>query len=122
MVRPVLLILVSITLGLVGLLLWKSALTDVGGFELGSAGAAQQFFRLLGRWKFWLGVLVLLGVVFISLDLWSNEELSQVVPLYSLSYVFLALIGKFYLDENVTPGRWAGIAAIVAGVTLLVRS
>ncbi len=122
MARPILLILASIALGLVGLLLWKSALTAVGGFELGGAGAAHQLVRLLGRWQFWLGVVVFLGVVAISLDLWSNEELSQVVPLYSLSYVFIALIGKYHLGEDVTLGRWAGIIAIVAGVTLLVRA
>jgi drug/metabolite transporter (DMT)-like permease len=121
MLRPVLLILTSIALGLVGLLLWRGALDAIGGFELGGAGAGHQLVRLIGRWQFWVGVVVFLGVVVISLDLWSNEELSQVIPLYSLSYVFVALIGKYRLGEDVTATRWAGIVAIVAGVTLLIR-
>lgn len=122
MVRPVILILISITFGLIGLLLWRSALTDVGGFRLETASIGPQLAKLLATWKFWLGALTFVGIVLISLDLWANEELSQVIPLYSLSYVALALIGHFFLGEDVGPQRWAGILAIVAGVVLLVRS
>lgn len=122
MFRAVALILLSITLGIAALLLWKSALTDIGGFELTGGSASRQFLRLFGQWKFWLGILPLVGVVLISLDLWSNEDLSQVVPLYSLSYVVIALIGKLYLGEEVTTLRWVGIGAVLAGVFLIVRS
>lgn len=122
MFRAVALILLSIALGLSALLLWKSALTEIGGFDLTGGNAWRQFVRIFGEWKFWLGALPLVGVVLISLDLWSNEDLSQVVPLYSLSYVAIALIGKFFLDEEVTPQRWIGIGAVLSGVFLIVRS
>ena len=122
MVRAVVLILVSVALGIAALLLWKSALNEIGGFELTGEGAWRQFFKIFGQWQFWLGVLPLVGVVLISLDLWSNEDLSQVVPLYSLSYVAIALIGKFFLGEEVTPQRWIGIGAVLSGVFLIVRS
>lgn len=122
MSRAVILILVSITLGLAALLLWKSALNAIGGFELTGERPWTQFLRIFGQWKFWLGALPLVGVVLISLDLWSNEDLSQVVPLYSLSYVAIALIGKFFLDEDVSPQRWIGIGAVLSGVFLIVRS
>ena len=121
MVRAVILILVSIALGISALLLWKSALNEIGGFELGE-GTWKQFVAILGEWRFWLGIPPLVGVVLISLDLWSNEDLSQVVPLYSLSYVAIALIGRLFLDEEVTPQRWVGIGAVLAGVFLIVRS
>ena len=44
------------------------------------------------------------------------------MPLYSLSYVLIALIGQFFLNEEVTMQRWIGILAVLAGVVLLLRS
>jgi transporter family protein len=58
----------------------------------------------------------------VSLDLYGSQELSKVVPLYSLSYVLIALIGQLFLGERVTLTRWIGIVTIVAGVVLLLRS
>ena len=73
---------------------------------------------IAGSWKFWIGGFLLLGVVLISLELYGNEELSRIVPMYSLSYVVLALVGKFFLGEQVGPLRWAGIVVILAGVAM----
>jgi uncharacterized membrane protein len=66
-------------------------------------------------------VLILI-ILLISLELYGSEELSRVVPLYSLSYVLIALIGQFFLGEDVTLQRWVGIVTIVAGVVVLLRS
>lgn len=122
MTRVVVLVLISITLGLAALLLIRSALSDVGGFALEVGSAGRQLGRLAGTWKFWLGGVLLFGVLLISLELYGNEQLSQVVPLYSISYVAIALIGKYFLDEQVTTTRWIGIAAIIVGVSLVARS
>ncbi|MDF1596981.1 MAG: hypothetical protein P1T08_12955 [Acidimicrobiia bacterium] len=122
MLRPIALILISISLGVVALLLWRAALVEVGGFQLEFSTAGSQLLKLVARWRFWLGVVLLFGVVLISLELYGNEELSRIVPLYSMSYVIIALVGKFYLNENVTATRWVGIAAIMSGVFILVRS
>jgi len=116
------LILISITLGILALLLWRSALADIGGFQLEMATGGRQLLKLVADWRFWVGVVLLLGVVLISLELYGNEELSRIVPLYSMSYVIIALVGKFYLGEDVTAVRWAGIAAIIVGVFILARS
>ena len=122
MTRPIILVLISIALGISGLLLWKSALTDIGGFELSTQVAARQLGRLVATAKFWLGVLVLMGVVVINLELYSSEELSQIIPMYSMSYVLIALIGRFWLGEDVSTIRWAGIVAILTGVGILART
>jgi len=119
--RPLMLVLASMACGLTALYLFRSALLDVGGFRLTAPTAFQQFARLLGEWRFWAGGVLLIAVLLISLDLW-NEELSKVVPLYSLSYVIIAVVGKLFLDEHVSLIRWVGIVAIVGGVLLLQRS
>jgi drug/metabolite transporter (DMT)-like permease len=121
MTRALLLVLTAIALGLGGLYLVRSALVEVGGFSVLSGGPPRQLLRLMAHWRFWLGGLLVAGVLLISLDLYGSEELSRVVPLYSLSYVLIALIGQLFLGERVTVQRWAGILTIVCGVVVLLR-
>ena len=120
--RAFLLVLAAIVLGLAGLYLVRAALVDVGGFTLGSASAIPHLADLALEWRFWAGGALIAIILLISLELYGSEELSKVVPLYSLSYVLIALIGQFFLGEDVTLVRWAGIVTIVTGVVVLLRS
>jgi drug/metabolite transporter (DMT)-like permease len=120
--RPLVLVLVSIGCGLGALYLVRAALVDIGGFRIDPSTAFAQFGRLLGDWRFWGGAVLLVAVMTISLELYGSEELSKVVPLYSMSYVIIALVGQLFLHEDVSPTRWLGVFAIVAGVVVLQRS
>jgi drug/metabolite transporter (DMT)-like permease len=120
--RAFLLVLTAIVLGLAGLYLVRAALVDVGGFRLGSRSAVRQLGELALEWRFWVGGALIFSILLISLELYGSEELSKVVPLYSLSYVAIAVIGQLFLGEHVTLERWLGIAAIVVGVVVLLRS
>lgn len=122
MTRALVLVLTSIACGLGGTYLVRAALVDVGGFRLGSATATRRLRQLASQRRFWAGGALLAIVLLVSLDLYGSQELSQVVPLYSLSYVLIALIGQLFLGERVTLLRWIGILTIVAGVVLLLRS
>jgi drug/metabolite transporter (DMT)-like permease len=120
--RPFLLVLTAITLGLIGLYLVRAALVEAGGFRLGSAGEIHHLAKLAVNWRFWAGAALIFIILLISLELYGSEELSKVVPLYSLSYVVIALIGQLFLGEHVAPLRWAGILTVVVGVVLVLRS
>jgi drug/metabolite transporter (DMT)-like permease len=120
--RAFVLLMASIAFGLGGLYLVRAGLADTGGFTLASTSAPHELLRLMEEWRFLAGGLLLLVVLLISVELWGCKELSKVVPLYSLSYVVIALIGQLFLDERVTLQRWIGIAAIVTGVVLVLRS
>jgi uncharacterized membrane protein len=120
--RAFLLVIVAIGFGLGGLCLVRVALLDAGGFTLGSSSAVDNLPRLATDWRFLAGGTLIVVVLLISLELYASDELSKIVPLYSLSYVLVALIGQAFLDERVTLQRWIGIAAIVAGVVVVVRS
>ena len=63
-----------------------------------------------------LGILFLLGFFASYMTALSWADLTYVLPATSLGYVFLALIAKFFLHEQVSPMRWVGIALISAGV------
>ena len=69
MVRSIVLILIAIGLGIGGLLLWRSAIEDAGGFRLGLDVMWKQLAAIAGSWKFWVGGFLLLGVVLVSLEL-----------------------------------------------------
>ncbi len=120
--RAFVLVLLAIAFGLAGLYLVRAALVDVGGFTLGSADALGHLPHLATDWRFLIGGVLILVILLISLELYGSRELSKVVPLYSLSYVLIALIGQLFLGERVTLRRWIGILTIVAGVLVLLQS
>jgi drug/metabolite transporter (DMT)-like permease len=66
-----------------------------------------------------LGVLLLIIWQLSRMALLSWADLSYVLPVTSIGYVVVALIGKVLLHESITGRRWAGIALIVAGVALV---
>jgi drug/metabolite transporter (DMT)-like permease len=68
----------------------------------------------------WAGVGLMATAFFSLLAVLSRENVSLVVPVTALSYGAGALGGKFFLGEQVTPRRWAGVLLVCAGVALVV--
>jgi drug/metabolite transporter (DMT)-like permease len=66
-----------------------------------------------------VGVLLLIVWQLSRMALLSWADLSWVLPVTSIGYVVVALIGKVLLHETITGRRWAGIVLIVAGVALV---
>lgn len=66
-----------------------------------------------------LGVILLILWLMSRMALLSWADLSYVLPVTSVGYVLVALAGKILLNEQITGKRWAGIALIVFGVTLV---
>jgi drug/metabolite transporter (DMT)-like permease len=68
----------------------------------------------------WAGVALMATAFFSLLAVLSKENVSLVVPVTALSYGAGALGGKFFLNEQVTPRRWAGVLLVCAGVALVI--
>ena len=66
-----------------------------------------------------LGVMLLIVWQLSRMALLSWADLSYVLPVSSVGYVVVALIGKVLLHESITGRRWAGIALIMLGVALV---
>jgi drug/metabolite transporter (DMT)-like permease len=68
---------------------------------------------------------VFLGVVFLSVFFFlylaalSWADLSFVLPLTAVSYLFAALLAKFFLKEEISWHRWTGTIFIVIGIALV---
>lgn len=69
----------------------------------------------------WVAVGVSLLIVWLlsHMALLSWADLSYVLPVTSIAYVLVALVGRFLLHEHVSPARWVGVTLIMAGVTLV---
>jgi uncharacterized membrane protein len=66
-----------------------------------------------------LGVVLLILWLLTRMALMSWADLSFVVPLSSFGYVLAAVLGKVFLHENVSGGRWWGTGLIFAGSALV---
>jgi uncharacterized membrane protein len=66
-----------------------------------------------------LGISLLILWLLSRMTLLSWADLSYVLPVTSLGYVASALMGRFFLNEQVSARRWAGTLLIVAGTVLV---
>ena len=66
-----------------------------------------------------LGISLLIFWLLSRMALLSWADLSYVLPVTSLGYVANAVMGRFFLNEIVTPSRWAGTLLIVAGTMMV---
>ena len=79
------------------------------------------FSYILALFQPWaaLGVALLILWLTSRMAMLSWADLSYVVPITSIGYVLVALMGKAFLHEQIGLKRWAGILLIVAGVALV---
>jgi drug/metabolite transporter (DMT)-like permease len=79
--------------------------------------------RALRNAWFWAGIPLLAASFYLLLILLSWEPISLVIPASALNpYVFGTLAAKYFLGEKISPGRWAGVALVCAGVALVALS
>jgi drug/metabolite transporter (DMT)-like permease len=65
------------------------------------------------------GVAMLILAMLLRMAVLGIADLSFVLPLTAVGYVFAALLGRFILHEEVSPQRWLGTALIFIGVALV---
>jgi drug/metabolite transporter (DMT)-like permease len=65
------------------------------------------------------GVVLLAVFFFLYLASLSWDDISYVMPLTAMSFIFVALMAKFILKEDVSWQRWAGTVLIVIGVAFV---
>lgn len=123
MAKTLTILIVALIFEAVGVVLLSKGLKQIGGpdsLALGDIG------RLLLR-----GITngpILLGVFFEAiffaglLMLMSESDVTFVWPLTSLSFVVTTLAAKFFLHEQVSGMRWAGVCLIMLGAALITWS
>jgi drug/metabolite transporter (DMT)-like permease len=67
----------------------------------------------------WIGFLLSIVAFLALLGALSIENVSFVVPVTAISYAAGTFGGKIFLKERVSLQRWAGVALVCIGVTLV---
>jgi uncharacterized membrane protein len=95
-------------------------------FDSSAPSALAWLFRTAGHVVSdpWMIAGVLLLIVFLSAYMMalSWADLSFVLPATAPAYILTVFLAKIYLEEAVTPARWAGTTLIVVGTFLVARS
>lgn len=86
--------------------------------ELVSLSPVPYIRALLNPWVA-LGTSLLIVWLLSTMALLSWADLSYVLPVTSMAYVLVALVGRFVLHEAVSWAHWAGILLIMVGVSLV---
>lgn len=91
-----------------------------------TAGANEDLLsvalRAAGKPTLWLGTALLIVFFALYSAALSWADLSFVLPATAFGYVLNVAAGHYFLNESVSPARWAGSAIITMGVFLVSRS
>lgn len=91
--------------------------------EVGELSLAHWTHAIAAIFTPWVGVGILLLIAFFAsyLAALSFADLTYVLPATSVGYILMALLARFFLQEHISPYRWAGIALISLGVGFVTR-
>ena len=122
--KSLILVVISVLLGVLGQLLLKMGMTEVGPleFEGGVGGLVKVGIQVFGNLKviggfaaygisslFWIAVL-------------SKINLSLAYPMLALNYVLVPLTARLFLGESIPSLRWLGMGVIIVGVVIISRT
>jgi drug/metabolite transporter (DMT)-like permease len=126
MTKILLILIVAFAFEAFGVIQLKRGIDQIGAaYRAREAGTPRwrNVLRLVGDW--FANRHVLLGlaleiVFFVLLQyLLSQRDVSFVWPLTALSFVMTTLAAQFFLKEQVSLTRWAGVALIVLGAACI---
>lgn len=117
------LVLVCVVFGAMGQISMKAGMRQVHQInslsDLLNPSAIMKIFSNI----YIIGGLTLYMVsAFLWLGALSTLDVSSMYPMLSLAYVATAVFATAFLGEVITFNRWAGIALVVIGCFLIVRS
>lgn len=81
-----------------------------------------DYLKVFANYWIILGVCLLAGWLICQLSLLSWADLTYVLPVTSVSYILLAVLGVVELKEHVSAAHWGGIGLIVLGVIVVGRT
>jgi len=123
MLKTLVVMLLAITAGAVGDIFLKQGIASVGDISaMGFRQILKTMISCLTNWRLITGTAMQAVYFGLWLAVLSWEDLSVALPMQALSYIAVAFLAKWYLAEDVTPMRWAGIILICAGVAMVTRS
>lgn len=95
---------------------------ELGWYGLSLAAIGKYVaisFAIATNPSFSLGLLLLITFFLLHLTMLSKADLSFVMPVTSFSYVLIAILAGYLLNEHISIPQWIGILLISAGVMIV---
>lgn len=123
MLKTLIVMLFAITAGAVGDIFLTQGMKSTGDISvMNFRQILETVFKALSNWRLLLGTAMQAVYFGLWLAVLSWEDLSVALPLQALSYLVVAFLAQWFLGEQVSGMRWAGICLICVGVALVTRS
>lgn len=119
---PIVALLIAISFTVIGEMLLKLGMNQVGHLDLTGWHAISQLFRTFTTPAVLAGFVLIFGGSLFWLSVISKVNLSWAYPMLSMSYVIVVFLSALLFNEQVTSWRIAGVLTIIAGVFMVYRS
>lgn len=122
--QSLVLIVISVLLGVLGQLLLKMGMNQVGPLESegGLGGLVRIGIQVFSNLKV-IGGFAAYGVSSLFwIAVLSKINLSLAYPMLALLYVLVPLAAWLFLGEQIPPLRWLGIGVIIVGIVIISRT
>jgi drug/metabolite transporter (DMT)-like permease len=88
----------------------------------GPAWLLQAAAQVLANPWIIVGILLLMTFLALYMAALSWADLSFVLPATAPGYILTAILSRIFLEEQISPLRWAGTVLIVAGTWIVART
>ncbi len=104
-----------------GQVLWKLGFSKIGGFYVPEQTAVGNVLRILSSPFILAGFASYILATAFFMFLVSKYDISLIVPVSSVSFVFSLAAGFFIFDEPISPTRVVGVFIIIFGILMVLR-
>ena len=123
LVKTLVLMLIAVVAVTIGDIWMSQAMKGIGEVKItGLRSIWDTGVRVFTTPKVWMAISCMATFFFLWTSILSWADLTYVLPLTALTYVFNALLAPSMLGEQVTPMRWAGVLFITVGVGIVALS
>ncbi|MCL4524541.1 MAG: EamA family transporter [Acidobacteria bacterium] len=118
--KTVVLLALMIVAGATGDVLLSKGVKQIGELQHWTPRALAEFLSsVFTNATVWLGIACLIAYFVCYMLVLSWADFSFVLPASALTYVLVPVLARVFLNEMVTPLRWAGVGCIFLGVMLV---
>jgi drug/metabolite transporter (DMT)-like permease len=105
-----------------GQVLWKIGLLRIGGFYHGNYGIIGNAIRILSNPQIIAGFFLYVVATGFFMFLISKYDMSLIIPLGSISFIFSLIAGAYIFQEHISMFRMAGVLVIIAGILMVLKN
>jgi drug/metabolite transporter (DMT)-like permease len=105
-----------------GQVLWKIGLQKIGGFYMPERSIIENFFRIILNGWIFSGFVVYAIATGFFMWLISKYDISLVIPISSVSFIFSLIAGSMIFHEQINFLRITGVVLIMIGIVMTIRN